>query len=200
MSRSRTLVRAVLAGTLALAPTLALAHGNAWINPDDEDLLDSILGVEAFMPEDNLCEGILENPFGGDPGWVRVGGSSNPDTPFVEIHGQVLPSLALKGNPYVAHTRQDAAGRLHAVPSGSTSRLTRRTNALGLATIPGLAAGDRAHVVVTTGAGPGEEIELAIPAPGDDVGALIRLELRGAPAAPPRASTNDSPAAVPTRG
>ena len=52
----------------------------------------------------NLCEGNIGIPFGGDPGWVRTNGSPDPDTPFVEARGQVLPDLNYKTNPFVTHT------------------------------------------------------------------------------------------------
>jgi hypothetical protein len=96
---------------LMTAP-LALADNSAWVY-DTETTLGSFQASEnVFLhPErTNLCEGVLGIPFGGDPGWVRVGGSPNPHTPVVEARGQVFPDLAganddpPKTNPFVTHT------------------------------------------------------------------------------------------------
>src|SRR5256885_10499294 len=40
------------------------------------------------------CSGTLGIPAGWEPGWVRVGGSSDPHTPIVVADGQVLDSFA----------------------------------------------------------------------------------------------------------
>jgi len=102
-------ITTILAGaTLLVAARIATAHDNGWVR--DSDPVGYVLSansdedVDVYPEGTNLCEGILANPFGGDPGWVRVSGNPRPDEPFAELSGQVLPSFAMKGNPYIAHT------------------------------------------------------------------------------------------------
>jgi hypothetical protein len=97
-------------GTAAVAVLLgssaAFGHANEWID-ETEGGLDSEDAIESASNEPgkpNLCEGINGIPFGGDPGWVRTNGSPNPNTPFVEARGQVLPDINYKTNPFVTHT------------------------------------------------------------------------------------------------
>jgi hypothetical protein len=84
---------------------IALAQDNHWVFPEETTLASSE-AVEAISQgtADNLCEGISGILTGGDPGWVRVGGSSNPNVAFVEARGQMLPDFSYKTNPFVNHT------------------------------------------------------------------------------------------------
>lgn len=61
--------------------------------------------AEAQRPAE--CEGIFGIPFGTDPGWVRVGGSPSPTTPFVHASGQILTDSAtgfFEQQAFVTHT------------------------------------------------------------------------------------------------
>lgn len=92
------------AAFLATVVTL-LATESTWVFPS-ETTLDSAAAVEAVSQgtAHNLCEGINGIPTGGDPGWVRVNGSPDPSTPFVEARGQVLPDFTHRTNPFITHT------------------------------------------------------------------------------------------------
>ena len=97
---------------LSFGPQLAHAEDSGWVRQSEQPVLDSSLSDEntnARPSQTNLCEGTTGIPFGGDPPWVRVGGSPDPNTPFVEARGQVLPDSAQapffnKTNPFVTHT------------------------------------------------------------------------------------------------
>src|SRR5262245_39579368 len=82
-----------------------LGEASGWVLPN-ETTLDSFDAIESADrgTADNLCEGINGILTGGDPGWVRVGGSNQPFTPFTEARGQVLPDNNFKTNPFVNHT------------------------------------------------------------------------------------------------
>ncbi|MEO6222833.1 MAG: hypothetical protein ABIP90_06250, partial [Vicinamibacterales bacterium] len=54
----------------------------------DEAVFDDVLGFPTYPG----CEGVTGIPIGTDPAWVRVGLSTNPNTPFVEARGQLLRS------------------------------------------------------------------------------------------------------------
>lgn len=96
----------LVAAFFAALPVVALAHGNAWVFETDTTLIsrDGQENTTAFPDRTNLCEGTFGIPFGGDPGWARVGGSPNPNTPFVEARGQVFPDFAHRTNPFVTST------------------------------------------------------------------------------------------------
>lgn len=96
---------ALAAGALTWlhTPTLAVAdpgpdvHVNAWINeaqlPSEVSSQDGAENTSLHPTRTNLCEGVTGIPGGLDPGWVRVNGSPNPATPFVQASGQLLPDL-----------------------------------------------------------------------------------------------------------
>src|SRR5262245_48543896 len=74
---------AAIAGCLSL---VVLMHESDWVKADEVGLLSSTAETQSPAP----CEGIAGIPFGTDPGWVRVGGSVDPNTPFVEVRGQIF--------------------------------------------------------------------------------------------------------------
>jgi len=97
--RIRVLVLVGIAATsLVLTQTpvpQALSAGTDWAHVDEA-------GHTSDEAEDQTpaeCEGTFGIPFGSDPGWVRVGGSPYPTTPFVKAEGQVLVE---NGNDYIA--------------------------------------------------------------------------------------------------
>jgi hypothetical protein len=52
------------------------------------------------------CEGVVGIPFGTDPSWVRVGGNTLPDAPFVRANAQILDHNTgdtSKPNPFVTN-------------------------------------------------------------------------------------------------
>jgi hypothetical protein len=101
---------------LALAVIAAAAGAFFLFQKDDASSADtawvkeSEAGHGSNEAEDDgigpsVCEGVAGIIFGTDPGWTRVGASSNPDTPFVEVRGQVLdPNMTGKTNPFITHT------------------------------------------------------------------------------------------------
>lgn len=86
---------------------IARAHPNGWVDSSETSLQSSESRELGDPDRPNLCEGIAGIPVGTDPGWVRVGGSPDPETPFVEATGQLLPDarsedeLNYHTNPYV---------------------------------------------------------------------------------------------------
>jgi hypothetical protein len=70
-------------------------HMSAWLPSVQANIFsqDGLENTDLHPLKTNLCEGTLGIPFGTDPGWVRVNGSPNPNTPFVKGTGQVLPDL-----------------------------------------------------------------------------------------------------------
>lgn len=81
----------------------ALSAGTDWSRITEAGHLSS--EAEAQRPAE--CEGVLGIPFDTDPGWVRVGGSPQHDTPFVHASGQILTdpdNRYLFQQSFVAHT------------------------------------------------------------------------------------------------
>jgi hypothetical protein len=73
----------------AMAACLSLVvqvHESAWVHADEVGLASATAETQSPAP----CEGVTGIPFGTDPGWVRVGGSVDPNTPFVEVRGQIF--------------------------------------------------------------------------------------------------------------
>jgi hypothetical protein len=105
-SNRRTWILTALGAALVIAamvvavvgrPTAALAHASAWVFPEDTGLLSS----SAESQEPQACEGVAGIIFGTDPGWVRVGGATDPSTPFTKVEGQVYKA-------HVTHTDNSA--------------------------------------------------------------------------------------------
>src|SRR5262245_44194581 len=71
---------AVMLSLLILIPAAALGDGQEWVHPSEAGHRSS----EAENQPPGNCEGVLGIPFGTDPQWVRVGGSTSPSTPFIE--------------------------------------------------------------------------------------------------------------------
>jgi hypothetical protein len=81
-SRLRTFTGLCVALAIVVAGTRALAADNAWVKAGDiNGLVDSNL-AETYA---NGCDGVVGIPFGTSPGWVRVGGSTDPHTPIVGL-------------------------------------------------------------------------------------------------------------------
>ena len=74
---------AAIVGCLSIVVGL---HESDWVLASEVGLLSSTAETQSPAP----CEGIAGIPFGTDPGWVRVGGAVDPNTPFVEVHGQIF--------------------------------------------------------------------------------------------------------------
>ncbi len=73
----------------AIAACLSLVtqvHESAWVHADEVGLLSSTAETQSPQP----CQGTVGIPVGLAPGWVRVGGSVDPNTPFVELRGQIF--------------------------------------------------------------------------------------------------------------
>ena len=82
----------------ALCVVLGLTFGvkhvtavdNAWVHKDDiVGLVDSD-DAESYAAPLEYCGAKAEVPGGFAPAWIRVGGSTDPHTPIVEVTGQVL--------------------------------------------------------------------------------------------------------------
>jgi hypothetical protein len=91
------------AATVIVVGIGVLANPSTWVF-EHETPLQSSEAVETPLTAANLCEGTQGYATGGDPPWVRVGGSNLPSTPFVEARGQVLPDFTHRTNPFVTHT------------------------------------------------------------------------------------------------
>lgn len=104
--RTSTAIAAVGAAMTVLTATAAWGHANGWISASEggPHSSEAIESASSKPDRPNLCEGINGIPTGGDPGWTRTNGSPDPNTPFVEARGQVLPDLSYKTNPFVTHT------------------------------------------------------------------------------------------------
>src|SRR2546427_11402957 len=107
--RGWMVVLLALALLLPLVGQPAHAHEQPWVS-ESEAGVNSADAVEPDIlpigsPNPNLCEGTVGLPFGADPSWVRVNGSPDPATPFVEARGQLLPELSSGDatNPFVSH-------------------------------------------------------------------------------------------------
>src|SRR2546425_10114196 len=70
-------------------------HLTGWISEGESGVFSSDGAEETYLhpTKTNLCEDIAGIPGEISPGWVRVNGSSDPNTPFVQASGQVLPDL-----------------------------------------------------------------------------------------------------------
>ena len=89
---------------------LVTATDNAWVHEGEQTVQDSESAETGNHP--NECEGEVGIPFGEDPGWARVGGSSDPHAPIIEVSGQILDPHA-----YVVFDEDDevqAAGKTNA--------------------------------------------------------------------------------------
>jgi Ca2+-binding RTX toxin-like protein len=89
-----------LVATTVVIPTSVHAHEgpNAWVH-EYEAGQES---VRAEIQRPAHCEGIAGLPLGTDPSWVRVDGSIDPNTPFVQASGQLLPDAEDNQNPRIA--------------------------------------------------------------------------------------------------
>src|SRR6266511_2408667 len=94
--RRRNKVLVIAAVALLAVPAAAFAHDSAWVFTGETGILSS----DAIDQSGANCDGTFGIPFGTDPAWVRVGGSTDPNTPFVEVRGQVY-------HAHISHT--DAA-------------------------------------------------------------------------------------------
>jgi len=86
-NRLRTFAALCLALSLAFGATRLMAVDNAWVHEWEIDGLVQSAEAETYA---NGCDGKVGIPFGMSPGWVRVGGSTDPHAPIVEAQGQIL--------------------------------------------------------------------------------------------------------------
>jgi hypothetical protein len=106
--RVRRFGRPVLVGFAGVLAVLALpspagAHDSTWVYQSEAGQISTQANenINSYPDKTNLCEDWVGIPFGYDPSWVRVSGSPDPNTPFVEASGQLLPDLNGSTNPYV---------------------------------------------------------------------------------------------------
>ena len=96
---------------------LATATDNAWVHEIEQPVQDSESAETGNHP--NECEGELGIPGGFDPGWVRVGGSSNPHAQIIEVSGQILDP-----HDYVVFDEDDDEVQ----PAGKTNAFVNHTD------------------------------------------------------------------------
>lgn len=86
-SRFRTFSGLCVALAIAIGFGRVMAADNAWVHQGEIVGLVDSNEAETYA---NGCDGVVGLPGGLSPGWVRVGGSTDPDTPIVEVTGQIL--------------------------------------------------------------------------------------------------------------
>lgn len=96
-------VVAILGVALLLSTRSPIAHESGWVKSNEVGQVSAT--AETQGPAH--CEGLAGIPFGTDPGWVRVGGSTDPNTPFIELRGQVFRAHVTHEDNSANHVAHD---------------------------------------------------------------------------------------------